>query len=118
MQGFYGGPGLAGGADAPTDPTTYEFDTGVFGNQAAMDTAFPKGTYTLTATNPATSDNATTMFDYSSDAYSASQSHVSGRARTTAIWQGMNPAKSFDFQFSPFVKNAPATDPRVVLLPL
>jgi hypothetical protein len=110
VQGFFGGPGSPV-ALTPTDSTTYEFDSGFFGNQATMDTAFPKGTYTLTATNPSTSDNATTMFDYTNDAYSDSQPYLAGTNYTDL--QGMNPARSFDFQFSPFVKNSLATDPEL-----
>jgi hypothetical protein len=110
VQAFYGGPGSPV-AMAPADSTTYEFDSNAYPSQATMDSDFPKGTYTMTANNIATSDSATTMFDYSADAYSKSDPYLSGTNYSDL--QGMNPSVAFNFQFSPFVKDATATDPEL-----
>jgi hypothetical protein len=111
VQAFYGGSGSPVALALTADPYTYEYDSGFYGNQAAMDIDFPKGTYAMTATNSVTSDNATTMFDYSNDAYSASQPYLAGTNYSDL--QGMNPSANFNFQFSPFVPNALATDPEL-----
>jgi hypothetical protein len=99
VRGFYGGP------DSPVTlgqvgPTTYEYNPDFYTTRAAMDTNFPMGTYTLTATDGA-SDFATTMFDYSADAYAQSLPYLMGTDYSDL--QGMNPGVAFDFHFSPFV---------------
>lgn len=78
-------------------PTDYSYQTGLFPNQAAMDAAFPMGTYTFAGVNGAT-DTAT--LDYTSDDYSQTLPFLAGN--TYSELQGMNAADSFTFDVSPF----------------
>lgn len=109
VLGFYPGPDSPVTLDpAPTDATRYDYDSGFYPSQAQMDIAFPKGTYSLTANNINNGDAATTMFDYLADAYAHSQPYLTGTDYSDL--QGMNPAVSFDFHFSPFIEDATATE--------
>ena len=108
VRAFYGGPASPVNLN-PVDPLNYEFDSGFYTSQVMMDTDFPKGTYTLTANNIATSDSATTAYSYASDAYVKALPYLTGT--NYADLQGMNPGAAFGFQFSPYIKDATATDP-------
>jgi hypothetical protein len=110
VQAFYGGPGSPSPL-AQVNATTYEYSPDFYTTRAEMDTNFPTGTYTLTANNINTSDADTTMFDYSADAYAHSLPYLTGTNYSDL--QGMNPAEAFTFGFSPFVKDALATDPEL-----
>lgn len=109
VQAFYPGPDSPVAlTPTPLDASVYEYSPDFYTSKAAMDTAFPKGTYSLTANNDATSDHATTMFDYTADAYPQSQPYLTGT--TFSDVHGMNPAAAFNFQFSPYVKDATTND--------
>jgi hypothetical protein len=109
VRAFYGGPDSPVTlTPTPKDASVYEYNPDFYTNQAAMDTAFPKGTYTYTATTLSNSDNATTMYDYLNDAYSQSQPYLAGTDYTDI--QGMNPSAAFNFHFSPYVPDALTDD--------
>ena len=109
VQAFYPGPDSPVAlTPTPSDASIYEYNPGFYTSKVAMDTAFPTGTYTYTANNDATSDHATTMFNYATDAYPKSQPYLAGTNYSDV--HGMNPAVAFNFQFSPFVKDAQTDD--------
>lgn len=92
--------------DDPGDAAHYEFASNVFGSQAALDVAYPKGTYSFTANGG--EPPATTMVNYANDAYSATQPYLTG-SNFSAL-QGMDSTTDFTFRLSPFVKDAATTD--------
>lgn len=109
VQAFYPGPDSPVAlTPTPLDASIYEYSPDFYTSQAAMDIAFPKGTYTYTANNDTTNDHATTMFDYTIDAYSTSQPYLTGTNYSDL--HGMNPSMDFNFQFSPYVKDAQTAD--------
>jgi len=95
VQLTYPGPGSPVNL-SQTNPTTFAYQTGFLANQAAMDAAYPFGTYVFSA-----SGGATTSFSYSGDAYPLSLPYLAGTNYSDL--QGMNSAAPFAFQFSPFV---------------
>jgi hypothetical protein len=93
------------GAGSPQDltqtsPSTFSFQTGLFPSQAAMDSAYPTGTYTFLASNPSTTDTASLTYS-KPDFYSQSLPFLAG-TNFTAL-QGVDAHAAFTFQFSPFV---------------
>jgi len=72
-----------------------------FSTQAAMDAAYPFGTYTFTA------DADTASFTYSADDYPQSLPYLTGNDYTNL--QGMDPSQPFTFDFNPFVAGSTAT---------
>jgi hypothetical protein len=92
----YPGPGSPVGLPA-VNSTTFQYQTGFFATQAAMDAAFPMGAYSFAALG---TPSGSTSFSYSSDAYPQSQPFLAGN--TYSNLQGMNAAAAFTFQFSPF----------------
>jgi hypothetical protein len=108
VQAFYPGAGSPAtlANDDPSNAAHYEFTSGNFGSQAALDVAYPKGTYSFTANGGGPA--ATTMVNYANDAYSATQPYLTGT--NFSALQGMNSAASFTFQLSPFTKDATTTD--------
>jgi hypothetical protein len=88
-----------------TDPSTWDYGFGLplFADQAAMDAAFPFGTYAYDATG-APSDS--TAFDYTANDYPGAQPYLAGTDFTRL--QGMNPAAPFRFHFSPYATDANA----------
>lgn len=98
----YPGPGSPVNLPEQSPPSTvYHFQTPSFATQAAMDTAFPFGTYTFT-TN--TADSA--HYVYSADDYPQSKPYLTGTDYTDL--QGMNPANPFTFDFSPYTTGSNA----------
>ncbi|MFO0954821.1 MAG: PEP-CTERM sorting domain-containing protein [Isosphaeraceae bacterium] len=87
-----------------TDLTLYHFQTNNLGSKAAMDAAFPVGTYTFNATRSGGVD--TTSYQYTTDDYAQSQPFLTGN--DYASLQGMNAAQAFVFHFSPFVTGSRA----------
>src|SRR5947209_7649122 len=75
VQLTYPGAGSPVGL-SPSDPTTYLYQLALFPNQAAMDAAFPTGTYTFDATNPSGTQTAT--LEYRADAYPQSLPYLTG----------------------------------------
>ena len=108
VQVFYPGAGspVTLVNDNPSNTADYEFTSGTFASRAAMDVAYPKGTYSFTANGGGPA--ATTMVSYANDAYSATQPYLTGT--NFSALQGMNSAASFTFQLSPFIKDAATTD--------
>lgn len=104
VLGFYPGPGSPVPLTENT-PAIYNYSTGFFPNQAAMDTAFPQGAYTFTANSP--SEALTTSFNYTANAFPLTVPFLSGTNFSSL--QGMNTAAPFSFQLSPFTPNAGAT---------
>ena len=92
---------------SPAGPTVLLFQTGFLASQAAMDAAFPFGTYDVTATNTVTSTSQSANILYSTDAYASSIPALT--AATFAALQGMNPSNAFTFNFNAFTPNALAT---------
>ncbi|MCW3097583.1 MAG: hypothetical protein JWL77_3201 [Chthonomonadaceae bacterium] len=88
-----------------TSATSFTLQTGQFPTQAAMDTAFPTGTYTYNTTG-GTQGTATTNFSYAADHYASAQPFLTGTDYSAL--QGANAATPLTVHFSPF-----ATDPSV-----
>lgn len=99
-------PGPSSPLNVPQISTTdYHYQTGFFATQAAMDAAFPFGTYTFTATNGSTVDTAS--YSYTADDYSSSLPFLTGT--DYASLQGMNPSQAFTLHLSPFANGSNAT---------
>jgi hypothetical protein len=81
--------------------TDYHYQTATLATQAAMDAAFPFGTYTFT-TNTADTAN----FAYAGDDYPQSLPFLTGTDYSSL--QGMNPANAFVFHFSPYTTGSTA----------
>lgn len=96
----YPGPGSPV-ALSPTSPTQFHFQTPLFGTQAAMDAAFPFGTYVFTTDNLDTAS-----FAYSADDYALSNPYLTGTDFSSL--QGMNPGNAFTFHLSPYVTGSTA----------
>jgi hypothetical protein len=109
VQMTYPGPGSP--VNLPqTGPTLYHFQTPSFATKAAMDAAFPTGTYQFNATNgPA----ASTSYQYTADDYARSVPFLTGTDYTSL--QGMDPTKPFTFHFSPFVTGNQASSSFIFL---
>jgi hypothetical protein len=85
-------------------PTDYHYQTSLFATEAAMNTAFPTGTYTFQGVNGPTTDTAN--FLYAADDYSQSTPYLTGNDYSSL--QGMNASQAFTFHFSPFVTGSTA----------
>ncbi len=97
VQMTYPGPGSP--LSLPqVSPTLFFFQTGLLADQAAMDAAFPFGTYQFDATNGM--GPSTTSFAYTADHYALTQPFLTGTDFSDL--QGMNPGAPFTFHFSPF----------------
>jgi hypothetical protein len=83
-----------------TSPTTLLFQTPTLASQAAMDAAFPFGTYQFDATG-GTMGPATATIGYTADFYPQSLPFLDGT--NFSDLQGMNAAAPFAFDFSPFI---------------
>lgn len=79
-------------------PTLWQYQTGFLPDQAAMDAAFPFGTYQYDATGGM--GTLTTSFDYTQDFYPQTTPYLDGT--TYAALQGMNASAPFNFLFSPY----------------
>jgi hypothetical protein len=89
--GAFGGPNVS-------------FQTFALANQAAMDAAYPFGTYTAQAFNTGLGTSSTAVgINYSQDAYASNLPQMS--AASFAAFQGMNPAKSLTVNFNAFSQN-------------
>ncbi len=99
-------PGPSSPLNVPQNSTTdYHYQTGLFATQAAMDAAFPFGTYTFTGTSGPTVDTAS--YSYTADDYSSSLPFLTGT--DYASLQGMNTAQAFTLHLSPFTNGSNAT---------
>lgn len=99
------GPGSPLGM-TKTSPTVFTHQSGTFPTQAAMDAAYPFGTYAYAASGPGGPDS--TSFVYAVDDYPLSVPYLTGTDFTDL--QGLNKNNSFDFHFSPFVTGGQATE--------
>jgi PEP-CTERM motif len=82
---------------ATSGSTDYHFQTALFSNLAAMQTAYPFGTYTFSGTNGGT-DTAT--LDYTANDYASTIPFLTGTDYSSL--QGMNASQAFSFTLSPF----------------
>jgi hypothetical protein len=92
---------------ALTNPTTFDKSSS-FGTQAAMDAAFPFGTYTFTAMKSGTGATSTLSTSYSQDAYPLSIPSL-----TTTSWnalQGLRPSQAQSISFAPFTPSGSADE--------
>jgi hypothetical protein len=85
--------------------TDYHYQTTLFPTLAAMNTAFPTGTYTFTGSTMSTSDMAS--FDYTTDDYPKATPYLTGTDFTNL--QGMNSTQAFTFHFNPDVPGTTAS---------
>jgi hypothetical protein len=83
--------------------TDYHYQTSFYPTQAAMDAAFPFGTYTFTTNTPDTAS-----YNYTADDYPLSVPYLTGS--DYANLQNMNPANAFTFDFSTDTPGSNATD--------
>lgn len=100
------------GPDSPVQltlvsPTLLNFVT-LFSTQAAMDTAFPFGTYTVEATNTSTSVSEQLSINYTQNAYPNSIPALT--AATFRGLQGLDSTHAFRVAFKRFVTNAAANE--------
>ncbi|MES1213495.1 MAG: hypothetical protein ABUL64_02825 [Singulisphaera sp.] len=96
VESTYPGPGSPVALGA-TDPTTFTYQTPTLPTQAAMDAAFPTGTYEFAASNVGGTDTAS--FDYTADYYSQSLPYLAGSSYSSL--QNMNPLVDQTVQFNP-----------------
>lgn len=102
-------PGPDSPASLPLENPT-EFGEGpAFATQAAMDAAFPVGTYSFEA-DPGT---VTASLNYTTDAYTADIPALD--AATFAALPGMNASQPFTFNFNSFTPNPNATNAETFL---
>jgi hypothetical protein len=106
----YPGPGSPATL-TQSSPADYHFQTGSFATKAAMDAAFPFGTYTFQGVNGGGTDTA--GYSYTADDYAQSNPYLTGTDYTSL--QGMNPAQAFTFHLSPYVTGGTATDSFIFL---
>lgn len=90
----------------PSVPNLYEYVSVLFPNRAALDAAFPVGTYTFTAGNVSGTDTA--VYAYTNDAYALTLPYLTGTNYSDL--QGFNAGTAFHFQFSPFAPHSATTD--------
>jgi hypothetical protein len=91
-------PGGSSIALAQTTPGDYGYQTGLLANQAAMDAAYPTGTYTFTGVNGPQTDTAT--LNYGANDYSQTLPYLTGNDYSSL--QGMNAKQNFTFDLSAF----------------
>jgi hypothetical protein len=77
----------------------YHFQTVTLPNLAAMEAAYPFGTYTFQGVNGPNTDTAT--LEYTADDYPQSNPYLTGTDYSSL--QGMDPSQAFTFHFSPYV---------------
>jgi hypothetical protein len=82
-----------------TSPTNFLYQNGFFATTAAMDVAFPMGTYTYN-TSGGTVGAATTSISYAADHYPTAQPFLTGTDYTAL--QGANANAPFTFHLSSF----------------
>jgi hypothetical protein len=85
-------------------PTFYRFQTPFLANQAAMDAAYPFGSYQFQASKNGGPPDSTS-FSYASDHYPQSMPYLTGTDYSAL--QGMNPFLPFTFHFSTFNPGPP-----------
>jgi hypothetical protein len=88
-------------------PTVFHYQTPYLANQAAMDAAYPMGTYQFAASLGGGTPT-TTSLPYQSDYYPQSLPYLAGTNYHDL--QGMNVHLPFTFQFSPFVTGSLPTN--------
>jgi len=107
----YPGPGSPATLTVvPTSPTDYHFQTPSFANKAAMDTAFPFGTYTFHGINVGTD---TASYSYTADDYAQANPFLTDTDFSSL--QGMNASHAFTFHLSPFVTGSTASSSFIFL---
>lgn len=105
----YPGPGSPVSLSEVSPPSTlYRFQTPSLPTKAAMDAAFPVGTYTFTTNTPDTANLV-----YAADDYPLSLPYLTGTDFSSL--QGMNPANPFTFDLSPFITGATANSSFIFL---
>ena len=92
---------------ALANSTLLQLQTAYVKNQAALDGAFPFGTYTTTIANPSTGASQVLSISHTQDAFSASIPALT--ASTYNAMQGMNAHSAFTFNFDSFLKGSIAT---------
>ena len=85
-----------------SSPADYSYQTSLLPSKAAMNAAYPKGTYTFTGVDGGVTDTAT--LDYTSNDYSQTLPFLAGS--TYSDLQNMNAANSFTFNLSPYTPGA------------
>jgi PEP-CTERM motif len=103
----YPGPGSPI-ALSPLTSTQYHYQTASLPTQAAMDAAFPFGTYTF-----GTNTTDTASFAYSSDDYALSRPYLTGTDYSSL--QGMNPGNAFAFHLSTYNTGVTASSSNIFL---
>jgi hypothetical protein len=93
--------------------TRYDFQTAGLPDKAAMDTAFPAGTYVVNLSDGTSSAQA--AFTLGGDVYAQSQPYLAGTSWSAL--QGMNASAAMTVQLSPFVTN-PAAQPSFIFFTL
>jgi hypothetical protein len=94
----YPGAGSPQALPLASGGTLFNFETSSFSSKAALDAAYPFGTYTANVTNTSTGATNTDSINYTRSAYSSTTP-----ALTQATYlglQGLNASKSFDFNFN------------------
>jgi hypothetical protein len=94
----YPGPGSPQALTLTNGGTLFNFETSSFSSKAALDAAYPFGTYTASVTNSSSGATNTDSINYTQTAYTSSTP-----ALTQATYlglQGLNASKSFNFNFN------------------
>jgi hypothetical protein len=109
----YPGPGSPQALTLLSGGTLFNFETSSFSTKAALDTAYPFGTYTASVTNTTSGATNTDTINYTQTAYTSSTP-----ALTQATYlglQGLNASKSFTFNFNAQTPNPLADAPYTFL---
>lgn len=104
VSASYPGPGSPVALSA-ISPTEFSYQTATLPSQAAMDAAYPTGTYEFTASGSGGTDVAS--FDYAADYYPQSLPFLSGTSYSAL--QNMNPFANQTVGFNPDVPDPAAT---------
>ncbi len=105
VQAVYPGP-ASPATLTQSAPTVYGYSTSFLPSQAAMDAAFPTGSYRFNTTG--SGGPLSTSFNYTANAYAHTLPYLTG-INYSAL-QGMNPAAPFTFQLSIFTPDALASE--------
>ena len=88
------------------NPTTFNFNSPDITSLAALHTAYPFGTYSITTTNTMTSAFTTGVINYTADYFASTVPYLTNYSALN----GLNPAAAFAFSFPTFTPNPSVTE--------
>jgi hypothetical protein len=91
---------------SPAGPNEFFYGSGGFADQAAMDAAYPFGTYKYDASG--TGGPASTQYEYAADAYPQSIPYL--KNGSWLVLQGATPSAAIPVEFSPYIPTPGVTE--------